>query len=231
MLLDVYPIPRVEDLFAKLAGGKSYSQLDLSQAYQQLELDEDSMNYVVINTHKGLFRFNRLPFGVSSTPGIFQCTMESLLHDIPSVVVYLDDILITGRTDAEHIETLDKVLTRLEESGLRLKRSKCVFMAQSVVYLGHRIDQEGLHPTEDKLKAVQDVPNPRNVAELRSYLGLLAYYSKFLLPPSTPCTGCSRSHDHGTGGSESRRLSKPQSCCCSHMRKFVPEKELYQIKG
>ena len=133
--LDAYPIPRVEDLLAKLAGGKSYSKLDLSQAYQQLELDEDSKNYVVINTHKGLFRFNRLPFGVSSAPGIFQRTMESLLHDIPSVVVYLDDILITGRTDAEHIETLDKVLTRLEESGLRLKRSKCVFMAQSVVYL------------------------------------------------------------------------------------------------
>ena len=178
--LDAYPIPRVEDLFAKLAGGKSYSKLDLSQAYQQLELDEDSKNYVVINTHKGLFRFNRLPFGVSSAPGIFQHTMESLLHDIPSVIVYLDDILITGKTDAEHIETLDKVLTRLEESGLRLKRSKCVFMAQSVVYLGHRIDQEGLHPTEDKLKAVQDAPNPRNVAELRSYLGLLTYYSKFL---------------------------------------------------
>jgi len=95
-------------------------------------------------------------------------------------MVYLDDILITGRTDAEHIETLDKVLSRLEDAGLRLKRNKCVFMAESVDYLGHRIDQEGLHPTEEKLEAVRDAPKPRNVTELRSYLGLLTYYSKFL---------------------------------------------------
>ena len=106
--------------------------------------------------------------------------MESVLHDIPSVMVYLDDILITGRTDAEHIETLDKVLGHLEDAGLRLKRNKCVFMAESVDYLGHRIDQEGLHPTEEKLEAVWDAPKPRNVTELRSYLGLLTYYSKFL---------------------------------------------------
>ena len=178
--LDAYPIPRVEDLFAKLSGGKSYSKLDLSQAYLQLELDEESKNCVVINTLKGLFRYNRLPFGISSAPGIFQRAMESLLHDIPSVMVYLDDILITGRTDAEHIETLDKVLGRLEDAGLRLKRNKCVFMAESVNYLGHRIDQEGLHPTEEKLEAVRDAPKPRNVTELRSYLGLLTYYSKFL---------------------------------------------------
>ncbi len=152
--LDAYPIPRVEDLFTKLTGGKSYTKLDLSQAYLQLELDEESKNYVVINTHKGLFRYNRLPFGISSAPGIFQRTMESVLRSIPSVVVYMDDILVTGRTDAEHIGMLEKVLARLEEAGLRLKKRKCMFMAESVIYLGHRIDKEGLHPTEEKLKAV-----------------------------------------------------------------------------
>ena len=152
--LDRYPIPRVEDLFAKLQGGQSFTKLDLSQAYQQLELDEDSKKLVVINTHRGLFRYNRLPFGISSAPGIFQRVMEQLLKDIPSVVVYLDDILITGRTDAEHLATLDRVLDQLEKHGLRVNKNKCTFLAPSVTYLGHKIDKEGLHPTDDKVKAV-----------------------------------------------------------------------------
>ena len=78
--LDRYPIPRIEDLLAKLAGGKQFSKLDMSQAYQQLLLDESSRQYVVINTHKGLFRYSRLPFGVSSAPGIFQRVMKDLLQ-------------------------------------------------------------------------------------------------------------------------------------------------------
>ena len=93
--------------------------------------------------------------------------------------MYLDDILITGSTEQEHLQTLEIVLTRLENAGLRLKRSKCVLMSLSVVYLGHTIDQHGLHPTAEKVEAVQNMPEPRNVTELKSYLGLLSYYSKF----------------------------------------------------
>ena len=118
--LDQYPIPRVEDLFSALSGGKSFSKLDMSQAYQQIELDEESKQFVVVNTHKGLFRYNRLPFGVSSAPAIFQRVMESLLQGLSGVVVYLDDILVTGRTEEEHLSRLEEVLTRLEQAGLRL---------------------------------------------------------------------------------------------------------------
>ena len=81
--LDRYPIPRVEDLLSKLAGGKQFTKLDMSQAYQQLRLDETSRQDVVINTHKGLFRYTRLPYGISSAPGIFQRVMENLLRNIP----------------------------------------------------------------------------------------------------------------------------------------------------
>ena len=117
---------------------------------------------------------------ISSAPGIFQCTMENLLQGVPHTVVYLDDILITGRTEEEHLRNLTEVLKRLREAGLKLKRNKCFFLAKSVVYLGHTIDADGLHPTPDKLQAVQDVPQPTNVSELKSYIGILSYYGKFL---------------------------------------------------
>ena len=114
--LDRYPIPQIEDLFDKLTGDKSLSKLDMGQAYQQVILDEDSRPYAVINTHKGLYPYNWLPFGISSAPGIFQCVMEGLLGGIPGVVVYLYSILITSHTKAEHLATLDKVLQKLWDS-------------------------------------------------------------------------------------------------------------------
>ena len=183
--LDQYPLLRIEDLFSNLSEGKTFSKLDLSQAYQQLVLSEDSKQYMVINTHKGLYRYNRLPFGVSSAPAIFQRVMESLLKGIDGVVVYIDDILVTGKTEEEHLSALGEVLTRLESAGLHLKKEKCSFLCESVTYLGHRIDANGLSPLPEKVAAVRDAPIPKNVAELKSYLGLLSYYSKFLSNLST----------------------------------------------
>ena len=148
--LDNYPIPRIEDLFATLSGGKLFTKLDLSQAYQQLLLDDEAKLFVVINTQRGLFQYNRLPFGVSSAPGIFQRVMENLLRGIPNVIVYIDDILVTGTSEEEHLSVLEKVLECLENAGLRLKKHKCVFMAKSVTFLGYRIDAQGLHPCTGK---------------------------------------------------------------------------------
>ena len=178
--LESYPIPKSEDLFASLAGGQTFSKIDLRQAYQQIQLSEESKKVAVINTQRGLFRYNRLPFGVSSAPAIFQRTMESLLQGIPHTVVYLDDILVTGPMQEEHLTALEKVLSRLEKAGLRVQKSKCVFMSPEVTYLGHKINVQGLHPVAEKVEAVQAAPAPTNVTELKSYLGLLSYYAKFL---------------------------------------------------
>ena len=130
--LDRYPIPRIEDLLATLGGGKSFSKLDMSQAYQQVELDESSRQFTVINTHKGLFEYTRLPFGIFSAPAVFQRVMEGLLQDIPGVVVYIDDVLVTGKTDEDHLESLETVLKRMEDVGMLLKKEKCSFMTKSV---------------------------------------------------------------------------------------------------
>ena len=178
--LDKYPIPKVTDLFAKLGKGKYFSKLDLSHAYQQLSLEEQSRKYVVINTHKGLFQFTRLPFGISSAPGIFQRVIESLLQGIDGVVVYLDDILVTGGDEQAHLKALEEVLGRLERAGLRVKQKKCAFMRSSVTYLGHLIDANGLHPLDEQVRAIKEAPTPRSLGELKAYLGMLSYYSRFL---------------------------------------------------
>ena len=101
---------------------------------------------MVVNTHRGLFRYNRLLFGISSAPAIFQRVMECLLKGIPGVVVYLDDILITGSSTEEHLATLDKVFQKLQDAVLKLKQNKCVFLTPTVTYLRHCIDAQGLHP-------------------------------------------------------------------------------------
>ena len=106
--------------------------------------------------------------------------METLLQAIPGVVVYLDDILITGRNEQQHLSNLDKVLTKLEEAGLRLNKDKCRSMQAELVYLGHVIDRTGLHPDTGRIQAITEAPRPQNVRGLKAYVALLSYYGKFL---------------------------------------------------
>ncbi len=177
---DIYPIPRIEDLFASLSGGKTFTKLDLSNAYQQLVLDEPSRKLTTINTHRGLYEYCRMPFGISAAPSIFQRTIECLLQNIPHVCVYLDDILITGVHEAEHLANLKEVLSRINQAGLKLRAEKCQFQQDAVEYLGHRIDKDGLHPLDGKVKAIVSAPSPKNTTELKSFLGMVQYYQRFL---------------------------------------------------
>ena len=177
--VDQYPLPNIEDIFATLSGGAYFSKLDLSNAYQQLELEEDAKDVLTINTHKGLFRIERLNFGVSSAPAIFQSVMDRVLSGVKNVVCYLDDILITTRSVEEHKKVLSQVLQRLERHNIKAKLSKCEFFKSAVNYLGYKIDKEGPHPTEEIVRAIIDAPVPTNVTELRSWLGLINYYGRF----------------------------------------------------
>ena len=130
--------------------------------------------------HRGLFQYTRLPFGVASAPALFQKVMDTVLQGLSKVTCYLDDILITGSSQQEHFDNLKQVLQRLEQYGIHARKFKCAFMCQAVEYLGHRVDAEGLHRLDTKVAAMQKAPNPRDVQELRPFLGLVHYYGKFL---------------------------------------------------
>ncbi|XP_046399364.1 uncharacterized protein K02A2.6-like [Ischnura elegans] len=178
--IERYPLPRVDEIFAKLEGGEKFSTIDLAQAFQQLTLDEGSQELCTINIHRGLFRYCRLPFGVASAPAIFQRIMDQVMQGLKGAASFQDDIIVTGRNDKEHLENLDRVLNKLCGLGFKVNRGKCRFMEMSVEYLGHKIDREGLHPTISKVEAITKCPPPRNVSQLRAFLGLIEYYSKFL---------------------------------------------------
>lgn len=141
-MIEKYPLPRVDELFARLSGGTQFSKLDLSGAYNQLRLDPSSQQLTCINTHKGLYKYTRLVFGLSSAPAIFQRTLEKILTGVDGVLQFLDDILITGSSREQHLERLREVFKRLSAAGLILKREKCSFFQDSVSYLGFVIDKQ-----------------------------------------------------------------------------------------
>ncbi|XP_047520687.1 uncharacterized protein K02A2.6-like isoform X2 [Pieris napi] len=185
LMIDRYPVPRIDELFSDLSGNKYFTKIDLSQAYNQLELDSESKAYTVINTHKGLFKYNRLVYGLASSPGIFQKFMANLFKDIPDVITFYDDILLKSRDFKSHLETIEKVFSILQNNGLKIKKNKCNFLASEVKYLGYIIDKDGIRVDPDKVKAIVGMVYPKNVSELKSFLGMVNFYGKFIKNLST----------------------------------------------
>jgi hypothetical protein len=117
--VDQYPLPRIDDIFATLAGGQKFTKLDIRQAYLHMPLDNDSKKLPAINTHKGLYEYNRLTFGIASAPSTWQRAMDQILQGLSGVQCILDDMIITGKSDDEHLQNLENVLQRLQDNGLR----------------------------------------------------------------------------------------------------------------
>ena len=175
-----HPLPKPADMFAAMGGCTVFAKIDLKQAFQQLEMDERSQHICTLNTPLGLYRPKRLPYGISSSPALWQQTMDKIFNDMDNVFVFVDDILCAGEDEEDLLTTLEAVLKRIREHGLKIRKDKCSFMVKSVEYLGFKIDEKGIHKTDDKLKAVKEVKVPNNVGELQAFLGLVTFYGKFI---------------------------------------------------
>uniref|UniRef100_A0A336MPS3 RNA-directed DNA polymerase n=1 Tax=Culicoides sonorensis TaxID=179676 RepID=A0A336MPS3_CULSO len=175
-----YPIPNIDDILFKLNGNKFFTVLDLSGAYLQLALDEESQKLTTINTPLGLFSFCRLPFGVKTAPGIFQEVIDRIINGIKGVVSYFDDILISATSIEECRERTHIVFEKLQKYNVQVNLEKCIFFSNKIEYLGHEISEKGVATTKKKIEAIEKACCPRDLTSLRSFLGLLNFYSKFL---------------------------------------------------
>ena len=142
-----YPLPHIDGILTKLAGEQRFTKINLRQAYYQMEVEEESQEYLTINTHQGLYRYKHLVFGVTSAPAIWQRATDQVLDGVKGTSCIFDDMIITGKDDQEHLDLLEEVLKRLKEHGLRVNREKCEFFQEKITYCGHVVDQDRLHKT------------------------------------------------------------------------------------
>ena len=175
-----YPLPTIEECFNAVQGGKRFSKIDIKKAYNNLLIREEDRVLTTLNTHKGLYQWNRLPYGISSASAIFQSVMDDTLTGIPMTCCRIDDILVSGRNDEEHLMNLNNVIIRLERRGFKCKVEKSCFMQEEVVYLGHVVSADGIKPVQSKVESLLKAPEPRNVDELISFLGAVNYYRRYL---------------------------------------------------
>ena len=179
---DKYPLPRIDDTIDALYGAKYFSTLDLFSGYWQIEIEEEDKHKTAFVCEFGQYEFNRMPFGLTNAPATFQRLMNKILK--PALynyaLVYLDDIIVFSKTIDEHIGHLEDVFKLLANAGLRLKLDKCDFFKNEIEYLGHVVSREGVAPNKQKLKAIFNYPEPKNVKELSSFIGLASYYRKFI---------------------------------------------------
>ena len=179
--VDAYPMPRIDDLLDRLGKAKFISTMDLTRGYWQVPVAESDRDKTAFHSPFGFFQFRMMPFGLQGAPATFQRMMDCLLHGLQSFsAAYLDDLVIFSETWEEHLEHLRSILSRLRESGLTAKPSKCQYAMEHCIYLGHVVGGGIVKPETDKLRAVRELPVPTDKTQVRMFLGITGYYRKFL---------------------------------------------------
>ena len=175
-----HPVPTVEETVQEMHGGKYFSKLDLNMAYHQIELHKDSREITTFAGPDSLYRYKRLIFGINMASEKFQQIVSQVIRGCPGAYNMSDDIVVVGRTEQEHDERLYKVVKTLAENGLTLNPNKCKIKLQSIKYMGHVISSNGLEVSSDKVTAIVKAPRPKDQFEVRSFLGLAQFCSKFV---------------------------------------------------
>uniref|UniRef100_A0A8R1DHX7 RNA-directed DNA polymerase n=1 Tax=Caenorhabditis japonica TaxID=281687 RepID=A0A8R1DHX7_CAEJA len=181
---EYHPLPTCEDIFGKLRGS-IFSQIDLKDAYLQVEMDEESQHLAVINTHKGLFKYKRMAFGLKTAPAIFQRIVDKMISGLSGVAAYLNDVIVSADSMEEHETNLRNLFKRIEEYGFRVSPDKCTFARSEISFLGFIVDTKGRRPDPKKTSAIRTMKAPNDQKQLSSFLGAICFYSRFV---SNICT-------------------------------------------
>lgn len=178
----VYPLPNINEILDQLGNAMYFSTVDLANGYHQVYLDEQDKIKTAFNTNFGHYQFKRMPFGLKGAPATFQHLMNSALSGLngSKVFIYLDDVVIYGRNLVEHNDKLREVFTCLRKHNLKLNPEKCQFLKKELYYLGHMITQNGVKPDPNKIAVIKAYPIPRTAKEIKSFMGLIGYYRRFI---------------------------------------------------
>ena len=176
---ETYPLPRISEMLSRLSEGKIFSKLDANSGFWQVKLDPKCKLMTTFITPWRRFCFKRMPFGISSAPEFFQRGMEKILEGLEGVVCLMDDVLVYADDVETHWERLRTVLNKISESGMTLRKDKCVFASKTVKFLGHIVSGDGIKPDPEKVKAIVEMSPPTNKKEARRFMGMVNYLSKF----------------------------------------------------
>ena len=179
VLCETYPIPQVDETLAQLAGAAFFSKLDANSGFWQIPLSAESHLLTTFIMPYGRYCFNKLPFGITSAPELFQRRMSRILEGLPGVLCLMDDIIIFGTTHDEHDSRLMATLQQLETTGVTFNHGKCEFRRTELKFLGHIVNKEGIHADPDKTAAIVNMKPPNNVSELRRFMGMANQMEKF----------------------------------------------------
>ncbi len=189
-----HPIPTADEILQSMNGSKKFSKLDLKWGYHQLEHSPKSRGITTFATHTGLYRYKRLLFGVCSASEQYQHEISNVLAGINGAENISDDIVVHGADQESHDRSLHSVLERLRACGLTLNPEKCQYNMDRIIFMGMLLSEKGIGPTNDRVKALKDAREPETTAELRNFLGLISYSSRFIphirSPSKTHQKGC-----------------------------------------
>ena len=178
-----YPMKNMDDILDKLLAARYISKLDRSQAYYQIPLEPQSREITAFSlAGRGLFHFTRLPYGLCNAPATYQKIMDQLIRPEwePHVFAYLDDVIIVTESFESHLRWLRKVLSALKDANLKINKDKSDFCCSEVKYLGYVVNNEGLKTDEDNVRPIREYPTPSNLKQLRRFLGMVGWYSRFI---------------------------------------------------